>query len=418
VHEGKVAYLGKIDFVGNTFTRDHVLRREWFLREGDRLSSTRLEDSIKRMRQLGLVDISEMPKFEPQADDPTKINLTVRVKELHRQMINFNFGYSGYDGLFIALGYSTKNFLGMGETLAINFQHGERAKNYRFAFTEPRLFHLPANAGIDVFKTEFEYPLMYTRKGQGFNVMTSARFWRYFGLNLGYRLEFVEIADVHPNISSQNSYYLSFYGEGGQTISSIMPTLYYNTIDSPLFPTSGMKVQLDYRYSGGIFGGDVNMHKYTLKFIKFLPLKNRTTFGMQFVYQGLTNFGDRPIPYWEKFFLGGERSIRGFYVYRVGPKNDMGYVIGGTKAFHANFEFHLPLTEQLTFITFYDVGNAYDAGVPLSLDDVYQSMGVELKVFIPMLNIPFRLIFAYNPRLVYESENHFAFMLGVGPSFY
>ncbi|MDD8013825.1 MAG: outer membrane protein assembly factor BamA, partial [Acidobacteriota bacterium] len=207
VQENEVAYLNKLEFTGNTFTKDHVIRREWFLREGRRLNINALEDSIKRMKQLGLVTVEKMPEIKPDPQDPQKINITAEVKELNRQMINFNVGYSGYEGWFIAAGYSTQNFLGMGESFTLNLQQGTRAKNYQFAFTEPYLFNLPANFGIDIFKTSYKYPYMYTREGEGFNVSSSARFWTYWGASLVYSMENVAISDVDQDYQAINSYY-------------------------------------------------------------------------------------------------------------------------------------------------------------------------------------------------------------------
>ena len=186
-----MVYLGKLEFTGNTFTKDHVIRREWFLREGRRLNINALEDSIKRMKQLGLVTIEKMPEIKPDPQDPQKINITADVKEVNRQMINFNVGYSGYEGWFLALGYSTQNFLGMGETFALNLQQGTIAKNYQFAFTEPYLFNSQASFGIDISKTYYRYPNLYTRQGEGFNVSSRDPFLeilgRIAGLQLGKR---------------------------------------------------------------------------------------------------------------------------------------------------------------------------------------------------------------------------------------
>ena len=168
VQENDIVYLGKLEFKGNTFTKDHVIRREWFLREGRRLNMNALEDSIRRMKQLGLVTIEKMPEIKPDPQDPQKINITADVKELNRQMINFNVGYSGYQGWFIGAGYSTQNFLGMGETFALNLETGTRSKNYQFSFTEPYLFNLPASFGLSIFNTYTNYYDLYTRKGKGF----------------------------------------------------------------------------------------------------------------------------------------------------------------------------------------------------------------------------------------------------------
>jgi outer membrane protein insertion porin family len=418
IQENDVAYLGKLEFTGNTFTKDHVIRREWFLREGRRLNINALEDSIKRMKQLGLVTVDKMPEIKPDPQDPQKINITAEVKELNRQMINFNVGYSGYEGWFIALGYSTQNFLGMGETFSLNLQQGTIAKNYQFAFTEPYLFNLPANFGINIFKTTYRYPGLYTRLGEGFNLSSSARFWNYWGASMTYSMENVSISDVNENYQFQNSYAYYYYSEGKRRISALSPTLYYSTVDSPIFPSSGSKILASYRYSGGFLGGDTYMHKLKLELIKFQPLWSRHVLGMHAVYEGLEPFGGKGIPFYEKFFMGSERSIRGFDIYTIGPRDSNGRVVGGNKSILFNLEYAIPLTQEFSFVFFYDLGNAYDIGKPINFKDVYSSTGLELKIFVPMLNVPFRLIFAYNPRVLQTNDAHFVFKFAIGPSFY
>ncbi|MCP5054354.1 MAG: outer membrane protein assembly factor BamA [bacterium] len=418
INEGEVAYVGKLEFKGNTFTRDHVIRREWFLREGSRLNMNALETSITRMKQLGLVTIEKMPEIKPNPQDPQQVDIIAEVKEMNRQMINFNVGYSGFDGWFVALGYSTQNFMGMGETLAANIQTGTRSKQYRLSFTEPHIFNTPASLGLSVHKTNVRYPFLYDRKGQGFSLSTSTRFWRYYGVSLFYSFENVEISNVNDALNlGSNPFYQYYYTEGKRTISSISPTLYYSTVDSPIFPHRGTKYLFNYRYSGGFLGGDVSMHKTKLQFVKFVPIGKKHVFGMQFVHQAIFAFGNRGIPLYEKFFLGGEQSIRGYDIYRIGPRNEGGSVIGGSKAVYLNLEYQIPLNQQFSFIFFYDIGNAYDFGVPINFKDIYSSMGLELKVFVPMLNVPFRLIFAYNPRILRPGDSNFVFRFAVGPSF-
>ncbi|MCP4215114.1 MAG: outer membrane protein assembly factor BamA [bacterium] len=418
IHEGEVAYLGKLEFKGNTYTKDHVIRREWFLHEGRRLNLNALESCITRMKQLGIVTMEKMPDIKPDPKDPTSVDIIAEVKEINRQMINFNVGYSGFDGWFIALGYSTQNFMGMGETFSVNLQSGTRSKQYRLSFTEPYLFNLRASLGFNVHKTALEYPSLYTRNGEGFGLTSSFRFWRFYGASLGYSFENIEIKDVNQSYLDYNPLALYYYSEGKRAISALTPTLYYSTVDSPVFPTQGTKYLFNYRYSGGFLGGDINLHKIKAQFVKFVPLwKRKHTFGMQVVYQGLKSFGDKPVPIYEKYFLGGEQSIRGFDIYRIGPRNERGSVIGGNKALFMNLEYQIPMTQQFTFIAYYDIGNAYDFGQPISFKNVYSSMGLELKVFVPMLNVPFRLIFAYNPRTLKADESNFVFRFAVGTSF-
>ena len=415
--EGEVAYVGKLEFKGNTFTRDQVIRREWFLREGQRFNTSYLETSITRMKQLGLVSIEKMPEIKPNPEDPQRVDITAEVRELSRQMINFNVGYSGYDGWFIALGYSTQNFMGMGESLSLQLQSGTRAKQYQLSFTEPYLLNT-ASLGFSIHKTSVASPFLYTRRGEGFNVSTSFRFWRYYGASIFYSFENVEISDVNQDISFNNPFSYYYYSEGKRSISAISPTIYYSTVDSPIFPSRGTKYLFTYRYSGGFLGGDVDMHKTKFQFVKFIPISKRHTLGMQLVHEGIFRFGNQPVPLYEKIFLGGERSIRGFDIYRIGPRNETGAVIGGNKALYLNLEYQISLNEQVSFVFFYDLGNAYDFRQPISLKNVYSSMGLEFKIFVPMLNVPFRLIFAYNPRVLQPDESNFVFRFAVGPSFY
>jgi outer membrane protein insertion porin family len=418
IQENDVVYLGKLEFTGNTFTKDHVIRREWFLREGRRLNISALEDSIKRMKQLGLVTVEKMPEIKPDPQDPQKINITADVKEVNRQMINFNVGYSGYEGWFLALGYSTQNFLGLGETFSLNLQQGTIAKTYQIAFTEPYLFNSQASFGIDVSKTYYRYPNLYTRQGEGFNVSSATRFWKFWGASMVYSWENVAISDVNENYM-QNSYYSYYYTDGKRVISAISPTIYYSTVDSPIFPQSGSKFLATYRYTGGFLGGDIYTHKLKLEFVKFVPLWSNHVLGLHSVYETINSFGtDKAVPFYEKFFLGGERSIRGFEIYTLGPRDANGSVVGGNKSLFFNLEYSIPLTQQFSFVFFYDVGNTYNSGTPISLRDVYQSTGLELKIFVPMLNVPFRLIFAYNHRLLQPEDQHFVFRFAVGPSFY
>ena len=421
IQENEIVYLGKLEFTGNTFTKDHVLRREWLLREGRRLNSLALEDSLRRMRQLGLVTINKMPEIKPDPTDPLKLNITAEVQEVNRQMVQFNVGYSGYDGWFVGIGYQTQNFMGLGETLNLNLQYGSRAKNYQIAFTEPYLLNQSASLGADVFKTSFSYPSLYTRNSKGFSLSTSARFWKYWGSSLSYGYEFIEISDVDEDYLaylSTISYYAALFAEGKRGLSSISPTIYYTTVDSPIFPSSGVKYLFTYRYSGGPLGGDIDMHKFHLEWVKFLPVWKRHTLGLHVDFQFAKPFSGQAIPYYEYYYLGGERSIRGFDIYELGPKNKDGLVIGGDKALFMNVEYQIPFSPQFSLVFFGDAGNAYAVGRGINLRDIYSSFGAEFKIFVPMLNVPFRLIFSYNPRLIDPDDEHFVFRFAVGPSFY
>ena len=125
VHEGEIAFLNRLEFRGNIYTKDKVIRREMMIREGDRFSLGMFKNSILRIKQLGLVDLEKDPDIKPNPDDPTKMDVQVNVKEMQRNNIQFTAGYSGYEGTFVAFSYSTVNFLGAGENLELGHPAGQ-----------------------------------------------------------------------------------------------------------------------------------------------------------------------------------------------------------------------------------------------------------------------------------------------------
>ena len=132
----------------------------------------------------------------------------------------------------------------------------------------------------------------------------------------------------------------------------------------------------------------------------------------------MTNVGgDSRVPYWERFFLGGEQSIRGYEVYSIGPRDQGNYNLGGEKSFVFNAEYIVPVGGPLYFILFYDAGNCVGRGEKIRFGDLYSSTGVEARLFIPALRVPFRLIFAYNNKKVYSTDTDFVFRFAVGTPF-
>ncbi len=420
IYEGEVAYLNRLEFIGNHYTKDKVIRREMLLREGNRFSLAMFKDSLLRMKQLGLVELEGEPSIQPSADDPTRLDVELRVKEMQRNNIQFTAGYSGYEGTFVALSYSTVNFLGAGENLQLMLQHGKRVKNYMFGFTEPYLFDLPVNVGFNIYNRFFIYPYLYNRKDKGIDFTVSGRikgYWRT-SLTYGYQDVFVEMPDYgDDNGSYIDPIYYSMYGMGQYKVSYLMPSLYRSTIDSPLTPTRGALYMVSCKFSGGFLGGEIDIIKPRFEFSLFKPIVKNHVFGFHVEYSFIKKFGDTPVPFWEKFFLGGERSIRGYDIYTIGPRSVQGTNIGGETSLFFNLEYIIPVGGPLYAIFFHDVGNAYGEDQKINFKDMYTSSGLEMRIFVPALRVPFRLIFSYNNRRARTGDSNFAFRFAIGTTF-
>jgi outer membrane protein insertion porin family len=426
VYEGEVAYLHRLEFKGNNYTKDKVIRREMLLREGDRFSLALFKDSILRIKQLGLVDLEKEPDIRPNPEDPAQIDAVVNVKELQRNNIQFTAGYSGYEGFFVMMSYSTVNFLGAGENLEVTAQYGKRIKNYVFGFSEPYVFDLPLTVGFNVYDRFLIYPYLYERKGRGADLILGARIRGYLRGNLTYSYEKVDIKPTtdtgySPYYSmGYSSYYPGYYpgyGYGKYAVSAIIPTIYRSTIDSPLTPTRGTMILASLKYAGGPLGGEVDFIKPKLEFTFWRPTLGNQVFGFHLMYQFIKRTGGTDVPFWERFYLGGERDIRGYDIYSIGPRTEEGQLMGGMKALIFNAEYQFQIGGPLNVILFYDVGNSYLEEQKVNFRDMYSSAGIEARVFVPALRVPFRLILAYNNRPVYPGDTNLNFRFAIGTTF-
>ena len=429
IQEGDVFYVHRLEIKGNTYTRDRVIRREILLTEGMRFSLAIFRDSILRMRQLGLVDMEGEPDILPSPDDPTQLDITLRVKELQRNNIQFTAGYSGYEGTFVALSYSTVNFLGAGETLELGVQYGKRVRTYSFGFSEPYVFDLPLTLGFNVYNRFNVYPGMFDQKSKGIDLQASARILGYWRTGLVYSLQNLEMSEPSIEYSEYYNpyygfggggympYYYGSYGYGKYNMSSITPTLYRSTIDSPLTPSRGSLILASVKFAGGPLGGDVDLIKPRLEFTHYQPTFGEQRFGIHFEYSFIRTSGDSAIPYWERFYLGGERSVRGYEIYTIGPRNEDGQNLGGDKQLVVNAEYIIPVGGPIYSIFFFDIGNALARDQKFSFNEMFFSTGLELRIFVPALRVPFRLIFAYNNKKIYRDDSNFAFRFAIGTTF-
>ncbi len=426
IYEGEVAYLHRLDFRGNTYTKDKVIRREMLLREGDRFSLALFKDSMLRVKQLGLVDLEKEPDIRPNPEDPTQIDAIVNVKELQRNNIQFTAGYSGYEGFFVMMSYSTVNFLGAGENVEVTAQYGKRIKNYVLGFSEPYVFDLPVTVGFNLYDRYLIYPYLYERKGRGADLILGARIRGYLRGNLTYSYEKVDIKpstgegyDPYYSLgySSYNTGYYPGYGYGKYAVSAIIPTIFRSTVDSPLTPTRGTMILASLKYAGGPLGGEVDFIKPKLEFTFWHPTLGKQVFGFHMLFQYIKRTGGSDVPFWERFYLGGERDIRGYDIYSIGPRTEEGRLVGGMKALIFNAEYQFQIGGPLNVILFYDIGNTYLEEQRINFRDMYRSTGIEARIFVPALRVPFRLILAYNNRLIYPGDTNLNFRFAIGTTF-
>lgn len=349
--EGKQFFVRRINFSGNTTTRDKVIRRELMLDEGD-MFNTRLWDlSMLRLNQLGYFEpIEEEDGTDIQRDTRRGlVDLTLDVKERGRNTVSLNGGVSGFAGSFIGFGYSTNNFLGLGETLGFEAQLGTRERVLLFQFTEPYLFNRPIQAGFTVFSRRFSFnqareaslfsgtnliPLFnalgrdnildYRQNSTGFNTFVSYPLRRSFTrLSLSYGLQKTNLTTFSR--SAENLFtFLNYEGVAGPnslegiTVGELTPGIYYNTVNHPITPTAGKSLFANVALAG--FGGNARFMQPTVEAKYFKKVAERgNVIGMRFLVSFLTGYGGRVPPPFRRAFMGGETDIRGFEIFSIVP---------------------------------------------------------------------------------------------------
>ena len=428
--EDKKYYVGKITFTGNTTTRDKVIRREVFLNEGDLFNTEALKLSIRRINQLGYFKPMEgAPELGPSTLGEDRIDVTFKVEEQNRNQFTFGGGVSGLEGTFLNASFSTANFLGLGETVQLSAQTGARAKNYQLALTEPYLFDRPITAGIDLYSRKLDYlttanVVGYSEVRTGVSLTSGLPIGRrgFLRLFASYTYEVVDTAglgnlangSVIPTSTAGEPVFAQFLDDGRHPESRIAPSLVYNTVDNPYTPRKGMKITLTPMIAGGPLGGGTDYFRPDGEAILYIPHLRKTALGLRAQAAWITPYaGTTRLPYYQRYFLGGETQIRGVNIRTVGPVNAQNQAIGGNKFALFNAEYYFDVAGPLRLLFFYDAGQAFAESTNINLRQLRTSTGAELRFIMPVLNVPFRLIYAWNPsRDPFQPARTFKFAVG------
>ena len=378
LQEGDQYFVNRINFVGNTTTRDNVVRREMRLLEGGVFNTEAMKMSVRKINQLGyfknIEEGPENPKVEKVAGEKNKVDVTFKFEEQNRNQLTFGAGVSQFEGFFGQLAFQTSNFMGRGESATFSVLAGKLAQNYQVAFSEPYLFDRPITAGIDVFKRELRYQYAYTQESAGTNLTFGFPVRDFTRAFVTYSLERVGVKDLNPlyldPAFGANNPFLAdalLLGENGKrTISQVTPSIIHNTIDNPIFPTQGRRYTATMDFAG--LGGNVRFVKPMLEGVWIFRHTSRTSLGLRGQWAYIKPYANSILPIYERLFLGGEYSVRGYDIRSIGPRDPAtGLVIGGDKSLLANAEYIITVFGPLRLVLFYDAGQVQDTAPAIRL---------------------------------------------------
>jgi outer membrane protein insertion porin family len=521
IEEGKQFYVRRIEFVGNTTTRDKVIRRELALEEGGVYNSRLWELSLLRLNQLSYFD--QLKPDDPNVTDKKldekngQVDLTLKVHEKGKNSIGLNGGVSGLEGAFVGLNYSTNNFLGRGETLQLQINLGNLARSAMFGFTQPYMFDRPLQFGFTIFGNKISYNQArqlsifsgqtlnlpsavlqnlqnYSQSSVGFTTSASyplrnKRSFKRVGMTYSLdRSTLIPLSTASKSLFD----FIAFRGISGPNAvngiitSKIFPNFSFNTLDSGISPHSGHSMTLGMELAG--LGGTVRSIRPIIQYKRFIPVQNRrNAIGYTVNASFISGYAGLVAPPFQRFFMGGENDIRGFDIRSVSPvaflpsssqitltnpdgtpvpKNpanprlgnwtipipvDQIVFPGGDMSVWTNLEYRITIAGPVAIAPFVDTGIdpvlrpsqlqiaqvQYDQvvgtyfGCP-TLDAGYNcqggnilnpkppqnlqilgstnwrprmSTGLELQMFLPVVNAPFRIYWAYNPLRLNEQAS-------------
>jgi outer membrane protein insertion porin family len=531
VDEGKQFYVRRIEFQGNTTTRDKVIRRELALEEGNVYNSHLWELSLLRLNQLSYFD--QLKPDDPNTTDKKldeksgAVDLTLKVKEKGKNSIGLNGGVSGLEGAFVGLSYTTNNFLGLGETLQVQVSLGNLARSVLFGFTQPYLFDRPLQLGFTVYGNKISYDQArqlsifsgqnlnlpnavlqnlqnYSQSSAGFTTSLSYPLRRSFK-RVGITYSFDRSSLIALSTASKSLFeFLAFRGISGPSAlsgiitSKVFPNFSFNTLDSGLYPKSGHQFTVGAEIAG--LGGTVKSVRPIIQYKKFFPVQNhRNTVAFNVQGSFISGFGGLVAPPFQRFYMGGENDLRGFDIRSVSPvaflpsagsvtlTNPDGTPVlkdpanprlgnwtvpipvdqivfpGGDLSVVTNLEYRITIAGPVAIAPFLDTGvdpilrpsqlqiapQQYQGVISTSfgcpqLDAAFScvggqtlqqylgknpskdltvlsstnwkprmSTGLELQMFLPVINAPFRIYWAYNPVRLNTPAN--PLLLGKSP---
>ncbi|MBW1895828.1 MAG: outer membrane protein assembly factor BamA [Deltaproteobacteria bacterium] len=388
INKGALVYFEKIIIAGNTKTRDKVIRRALRVYEQEPFSGKALKQSTKNLYRLDFFEDIKVNTTEGSAED--KMVLRIDVTEKATGAFSFGAGYSSAESLFAMISVSQRNLFGRGQILNVRAQLGAESTSYSLSFTEPWLFDIPLSAGFDLYNTARDWDT-YDKDSIGGTLRLGYAFFDYTRVSTSYNYDESTIKNLEDDASEEIREF-----QGKNRAHTVTGVIRRDSRDQAFSPTEGSDNSVAIKHAGTPFGGDIGFTKYVVDSGWFIPI----VWDLVGVVHGRGGFIDKDpigrVPTWERFYMGGLDSVRGYKWRDISPRDpETGDEIGGNKMVQLNLEVLFPIMKGagLMGVVFYDTGNVYDNGQDVDISDLRKSAGGGFRWYSPMG--PIRLEYGY-----------------------
>jgi outer membrane protein insertion porin family len=429
--KGNKVYFGRISVVGNSKTRDKVVRRELKILEGELYNETRKRESLENVQRLGFFDDVSFKTSTP-TENPDLLNLDVVVKERNTGQIQLGAGYSSSQGFTFYGQVNQANFLGKGQKLGASLNINDRGSYYNLNFTEPNYNDTDWSLGYDIYQSisdRYDYSQKVTggalRVGHPLSENVSG-FLRYRYDNTLFTPE------TNLNQEVLTDYTLFPLDSAKGVTSSVTATVEYDKRNDRFSPSKGLYLSGSIEYAG--LGGDLKYFKGSSSFRYFQKLFWDVVWRNNISYAALHGMDGKPLPFNElnSLLLGGAYSLRGFQMMSVGKRvfsqKRKDYLVGlgvnsddadkrawrpfgGAKQLYYTAELEFPLIAEVGMkgVTFYDIGTSEDN---ITNENFYSDVGFGLRWFSPIGPLRFEWGFPLNRNPDYHEPMNFEFSIG------
>ncbi len=397
IQEAGQVHVESIRIEGNTKTQSRVIIRELGLRPGDVFNSVRMRTSQRRLENTRFF---EHVNLQPETTNVEgRRNLSVAVREARTGSLTFGAGFSTLENVIFFAELSQSNFdlfnyrsrfQGAGQKFRFRLQVGSRSNEVVLAFEEPWLFDRELALGFQVYRSESEFfSAAFDELRTGFEVYLRKRLIELLEGRLSYQFEVVDIFNVSEGPDGASQFIQNEAGK--RSVSKVGVSLLRDTRDSLLVTTRGNRFEFRTEVAGGPFAGDTDYYKFELRGSQFFPIFETQTQVLSFV--GRTGVLDhfRPsdeVPFFDRFFLGGPNTLRGFNFREVGP-HVAGDPRGGQTYGFFSTEYSLTLVDPIRFAVFYDAGFVNEDFADFETGGYNDNYGFGLRILI--MGAPLRL---------------------------
>jgi outer membrane protein insertion porin family len=354
IEKKKRVYFEKIQIVGNTKTRDKVIRRELQVAEGELYNATGLSKSKDRLKRTGFFKEVDFTTSRGSTDE--KVNLDIKVEEAPTGAVTFGIGYSTFERMVGTASVSDRNLFGLGYYGLLKFRLGYDTRDLRLSFTDPYFLGHPYSAGFDLYNENRDFDT-YSYRIVGGDVRFGKELTEKIRADTMYKLEKIKVKDVTTDASR-----FIKEQEGEKTTSALSINFSMDTRDDFFNPTRGARYSLFIQDAGGILGADNYFVKVSGDTSWFFPLPLSTVLNLRGRAALIEPYGGKKAPIYEKFFVGGMQTLRGFEFGMAGPFDENEEPLGSEKMVVFSSELTFPLSRDIGLrgAVFWDIGKGFD----------------------------------------------------------